>query len=142
MGTHVPMSISRLGFIRPGQAYIRPKLWDFPMKITLILHFSFENCHLLSLAAGFVRTLGLLKLQQTFSVGQEGHTLQHPNASVGFCLLLQRKNWSKSEILSSKHGQITHLKERKQLSQIRIKSCDSTILAVSLLHQKQPIESQ
>ena len=43
-GTHVPMSVPRLGLIKPGQTYVCPKLWAFSMKITLwlILHF-FEN---------------------------------------------------------------------------------------------------
>ena len=43
-GTHVPMSVLRLGLIKPGQTYVCPKLWAFSMKITLwlILHF-FEN---------------------------------------------------------------------------------------------------
>ena len=44
VGTHVPMSVPRLGLIKPGQTYVCPKLWAFSMKITLwlILHF-FEN---------------------------------------------------------------------------------------------------
>ena len=43
-GTHVPMSVPRVGLIKPGQTYVCPKLWAFFMKITLwlILHF-FEN---------------------------------------------------------------------------------------------------
>ena len=43
-GTHVPMSVLRLGLIKPGQTYVCPKLWAFSIKITLwlILHF-FKN---------------------------------------------------------------------------------------------------
>ena len=43
-GTHVPMSVPRLGLIKPGQTYVCPKLWAFSIKIKLwlILHF-FEN---------------------------------------------------------------------------------------------------
>ena len=39
--THVPMSVPRLGLIKPGQTYVCPKLWAFSIKITLwlILHF-------------------------------------------------------------------------------------------------------
>ena len=43
-GTHVPMSVPRLGLIKPGQTYVCPKLWAFSIKVTLwlIFHF-FEN---------------------------------------------------------------------------------------------------
>ena len=43
-GTHVPMSVPRLGLIKPGQTYVCPKPWAFSIKFTLwlILHF-FEN---------------------------------------------------------------------------------------------------
>ena len=47
---HVPMSVPRLGLIKPGQTYACPKLWAFSIKIRLwlILHF-FENRRLVCL---------------------------------------------------------------------------------------------
>ena len=43
-GTHVPMSVPRLGLIKPGQTHVCPKLWAFSITITLwlILHL-FQN---------------------------------------------------------------------------------------------------
>ena len=43
-GTHVPMSVPRLGLIKPGQTYVCPKLCAFSIKITLWLILPiFEN---------------------------------------------------------------------------------------------------
>ena len=44
MWGHVPLSVPRLGLIKPGQTYVFPKLWAFSIKITLWLFF--ENRHL------------------------------------------------------------------------------------------------
>ena len=128
------MSIPSGGFVKPGKVYVHHKLCDFPMRIILwlIFHFSFEDPRLLSLAS---EPLVSLRCQHAFSVGQQRHTPQHLNASVGFQKIkyyfwlsstATKKSWSKSEFLSSKLGQITPLKESKQLSQIII-NCSSKI---------------
>ena len=85
-GTHVPMSVPRLGLTKPGQTDVCPKLWAFSIKITLwrILHF-FENRRLVCpKLRAFSELFVSSRCQWAFSIGQEGHTSQHSNVYVGF----------------------------------------------------------
>ena len=75
------MLVPRFGLIEPGQTHVCPQLELF-MTIWLILQF-WENCSQVCLLLQVFQDFKFLSLSVGFFGGKEGHTLQHPNVSVG-----------------------------------------------------------